>query len=86
MFADKINFKLMTATEEVVKINKIKEVLFFKEKSQRWLADQLGAGYNTMANWCNNKNQPHLKDLKRIAEVLNVNIKDLLYDTPVKAE
>ena len=76
----------MKNAAEVEKINKLKEVLFFKGQSQRWLADKLDVGYNTMANWCNNKNQPHLKDLKRIAEVLNVNIKELLYDTPVKPE
>lgn len=66
------------------RLNRIKEVLVNKGVSQKWLAAELGVGTNTMANICNNINQPHLKDLKRIAELLNVNIKELLYDTPVK--
>lgn len=66
------------------RINRVKEVLVNKDKSQVWLAEQLDRNVNTIASICNNISQPHLKDLKRIAEILNVNIKDLLYDTPVK--
>jgi transcriptional regulator with XRE-family HTH domain len=66
------------------KINRVKEVLVENDKSQKWLAEKLGVGPNTIANICNNLTQPHLGDLKQIAKLLNVNIKDLLYDTPVK--
>lgn len=66
------------------RINRIKEVLVNKEKSQKWLSEELGRSTTTIASICNNINQPHLKDLKRIAELLNVNIKELLYDTPIK--
>jgi transcriptional regulator with XRE-family HTH domain len=66
------------------RINRIKEVLVNKDVTQKWLSERLGRDPNTVAKFCNNKTQPHLKDLKRIAEILNVNIKDLLYDTPVK--
>ena len=66
------------------RINRVKEVLINKERSQKWLSEKLDKSTNTVASMCNNITQPHLKDLKRIAELLNVNIKDLLYDTPVK--
>ena len=69
---------------KAVKINRIKEVLLNKDKSQKWLSEELEKSTNTIASMCNNITQPHLKDLKRIAELLNVNIKELLYDTMVR--
>ena len=65
-------------------INKIKEVLFFQKKSQKWLAEQLGISTNAMTALCNNKSQPHLKDLKKIAQILDVDICELLYTTKKK--
>jgi transcriptional regulator with XRE-family HTH domain len=62
-------------------INKIKEVLFFKRKTQKWLADELGISTTAMTAICNNKTQPHLKDLKRIAQILDVDICELLVST-----
>jgi transcriptional regulator with XRE-family HTH domain len=63
------------------RINRIKQVLVEKEKSQTWLAEQLGRGRNTITLMCNNKTQPHLRDLKRIAELLEVDIRELLIST-----
>ncbi|NQY11692.1 MAG: helix-turn-helix transcriptional regulator [Flavobacteriales bacterium] len=60
------------------RINRIKELLIIKGMSQRELADKLGENPNTIAAICNNKAQPHLVDLKKIAKVLDVNIKELL--------
>lgn len=85
-------FVLLKPTQKMVKgnprtgdrINCIKEMLVRHSRSQRWLSAELGKTPGTIAAMCNNLSQPHLKDLKRIAELLNVNIKDLLYDTPVK--
>jgi putative transcriptional regulator len=65
-------------------INRIKEVLTEQGRTQRWLATQINKDPNTIASICNNLSQPHLKDLKKIAALLNVNIKELLYDTEVK--
>lgn len=67
--------------ETVDDINKIKEVLFFQKKSQKWLAEQLGISTTAMTAICNNKSQPHLKDLKRIAQILDVDIRELLIPT-----
>jgi transcriptional regulator with XRE-family HTH domain len=72
----------MEETED--EINKIKEVLFFQKKSQKWLAEQLGISTTAMTAICNNKAQPHLKDLKRIAKILDVDICELLVTTKKK--
>ena len=63
------------------RINRIKEVLVIQGMSQKALAEQLGKTANTIALICNNKSQPHLKDLKRIAEILDVDIRELLVAT-----
>jgi len=63
------------------RINRIKEVLVIKGMSQKELAAALGKNPNTIASICNNKAQPHLKDLKRIAEILEVDIRELLVPT-----
>lgn len=60
------------------RINKIKEVLVRKGVSQKELATQLNKNEHTVSNWCINKSQPHLKELKKIAEILEVDICDLL--------
>jgi putative transcriptional regulator len=63
------------------KLNKIKDTLTKQGRSQRWLAKELDIHFTTIAAWCNNLRQPTLTDLNKIAEILDVNIKDLLYDT-----
>ena len=63
------------------RINRIKEVLVIKGVSQKELAAQLGKNPNTVTAMCNNKSQPHLKDLKRIAVILDVDIRELLVPT-----
>ena len=63
------------------RINRVKEVLVIKGMIQKELANQLGEIPNTITSICNNKSQPHLKDLKPIAEILNVDIRELLDST-----
>lgn len=60
------------------KINRLKVVLVEKEKSGKWLADQLGKSTCTVSKWCSNTTQPDLQTLNKIANLLNVNIKNLL--------
>lgn len=66
------------------KINKIKEVLVRKGVSQKELASQLEKNEHTVSNWCINKSQPHLKDLQKIAQILDVDICELLVSTKEK--
>jgi len=45
---------------------------------QIWLAEQLGKSYNMVHSYAQNKRQPSIDDLYKIAEILNVDIKELL--------
>lgn len=62
----------------MAKINRLKVVLVEKDKSGKWLADQLGKSTCTVSKWCQNSIQPDLNTLDRISKLLDVDIKDLL--------
>lgn len=62
-------------------INKIKVVLAEKKRTNRWLAEQLGKDPATISKWCTNSSQPDLSTLKKVAGLLDVDIKDLLWPT-----
>ena len=59
-------------------INRIKVVLVEKNLSSKWLAEQLNKNEATISRWCTNDVQPTLKTLVNIAEVLKVDVTDLL--------
>ena len=59
-------------------INKIKVMLVEKKRTSKWLAEQLGKNPATVSKWCTNTSQPDLQTLTRIAELLEVDTKDLL--------
>jgi|TARA_B110000027_G_C15930140_1_gene216531 transcriptional regulator with XRE-family HTH domain len=59
-------------------VNRIKEVLEEKGIKQTWLAEKLGKSYNMVNGYVQNRQQPRLEVLKQIAEILDVNLKDLL--------
>lgn len=61
-------------------INRLKVVLVEKEKSGKWLADQLGKSTCTVSKWCSNTTQPDLQTLDSISKLLDVSIRDLLLD------
>ena len=58
--------------------NRIKAVLAEKEKSNKWLAGKVRRDETTVSRWCTNKVQPKLDMLGEIANVLNVEIGDLI--------
>lgn len=62
-------------------MNRIKEVLEEKGIKQVWLAEQLGKTFNTVNGYVQNRKQPSLEILYKIAEILQVNAKDLLVDS-----
>jgi putative transcriptional regulator len=62
-------------------INCIQAVLIRKKMSQKELASLTGKSMNTISAICTNKSQPHLKDMKSIAEILDVDIRELLIAT-----
>jgi len=59
-------------------MNRIKEVLEEKGIKQVWLADKLGKSYNMVNSYVQNRTQPSLEVLFKIAEILKVNVKDLI--------
>ena len=59
-------------------INRLKIVLAEEQKSNKWLAEQLGKDQATISKWVTNASQPDLKNLLRIAKALNVDIARLL--------
>ncbi|KGF16051.1 helix-turn-helix transcriptional regulator [Prevotella amnii] len=62
-------------------INRIKVVLVEKQRTSKWLAEQLGKSENTVSKWCSNKTQPSLDTLLEIALVLDIDIRELLVST-----
>ena len=63
------------------KINRIKVMLAEKEKTNKWLAEQVGKDPATISKWCTNTAPPSLEMLLQIAKVLNVEVKDLLRES-----
>ncbi|WP_438988920.1 helix-turn-helix domain-containing protein [Polaribacter sp.] len=57
-------------------MNRIKAVL--KDINLSWLANKLGKSYNMADGYMQNKQQPHLEVLNNIAEILDVDIKQLI--------
>lgn len=59
-------------------MNRIKEVLQEKGIKQVWLSEKLEKSLNMVNEYCNNRRQPSLEDLYKIAEILQVDVKELL--------
>ena len=59
-------------------INRIKMVSFEKKRTSRWLSEQLGVTPSTVSKWCTNTSQPDVACLLKIADLLEVDIKELL--------
>lgn len=62
-------------------MNRIKEVLEQKGIKQKWLAEQLGKSYNMVNSYAQNRRQPSLEGLYKIAEILDVEVKELLTES-----
>lgn len=59
-------------------INRLKIVLAEEQRSNKWLAEQLGKDQGTISKWVTNTTQPDLMNLMRIAKALNVDVSRLL--------
>ena len=59
-------------------MNRIKEVLEEKGIKQVWLAEKLGKSYNMVNGYVQNRRQPSLEDLYKIAKILDVDTAQLL--------
>ena len=68
----------------MAKLNRLKAVLVEQDKTSKWLAEQVGKSACTVSKWCNNRVQPDLNTLDKIATLLEVDWRDLL--TPSNQE
>ena len=59
------------------KYNRIKIVLAEQEKSAKWLAEQLDRDKSTVSRWCTNDMQPTIETFYKIAEVLDIDVREL---------
>ena len=59
-------------------LNQLKLVLVKKKKNNKWLAEQLNVNQTTVSKWCTNTSQPDLATLKRISELLDVNVSEII--------
>ena len=68
----------MYISMQEIPINRLKAVLAEKQKTGKWLADQLNKSETTVSRWCRNEIQPSMETLLEIAKLLDIDIKDLL--------
>jgi len=61
-------------------MNRIKEILDERGIKQTWLAEQLGKSFNMVNAYAQNRHQPPMDVLYKIADILQVSVKDLLVD------
>ena len=73
----------MSNNQQIV-MNRIKVTLVEKQKTNRWLAEQMGKSENTISRWCSNKSQPSIAQLQEIANLLDVDVRNLIM--PVKGK
>lgn len=59
-------------------LNRIKVVLVEKKRTSKWLSEQMGVTPSTVSKWCTNSSQPDLNNLLKIADLLDVDIKELI--------
>lgn len=65
-------------------MNRIKSVLEKKRLTQTWLSGELGKSYNMVNAYVQNRRQPSLEVLYDIANILNVDVKQLLISNKKK--
>ena len=59
-------------------MNRIKEVLKERGIKQTWLAEKLGKSFKIVNSYACNRTQPPLDTLYQIADILNIDVKELL--------
>ncbi|MBP8687641.1 MAG: helix-turn-helix transcriptional regulator [Prevotella sp.] len=62
-------------------LNRIRVALAEKNKSNKWLAEQIGVSVITMSRWVNNRMQPSLDQLVKMAKALDIDVTELINRT-----
>ena len=58
-------------------INRIKVVLVEKKRTNKWLAEKLENNETTVSRWCTNEVQPSMDKLIAIAELLEIDVREV---------
>ena len=75
---DCVTIRCQDSMQEKPDINRLKVVLVEKKRTNKWLAEQLGKDQATVSKWCTNTIQPTLETLLKIANILEVDVRELL--------
>ena len=59
------------------KLNRLKVLLAEKDRTNKWLAEQLGKDPATISKWVTNTAQPSLENAVEIAKCLEVDLNEL---------
>lgn len=62
-------------------INRLKAVLAEHGKTSKWLAEQLQKNETTISRWCTNDVQPSMENLIAVANLLGIDVKELIHST-----
>lgn len=62
-------------------INRLIAVFAEKQKTTKWLASQLNKSETTVSRWCRNEIEPSVETMAQIADLINIDIKELLNST-----
>lgn len=68
------------------RMNRIKEVLKEQGRTQTWLSEKIEKSYVIVTNYCNNNAQPSIEVLRKIAKILDVDVRVLLVPTKDDSE
>jgi transcriptional regulator with XRE-family HTH domain len=60
------------------RINRLKVVLAEKQRTNKWLANELDINPSTVSKWCTNSSQPDVTLLLRISKLLDVELEELI--------
>lgn len=69
---------MRSITMDSKNLNRIKAMLAEKNRTSKWLAEQLGKDPATVSKWCTNTTQPSLDILIKISELLEIDYTELV--------
>lgn len=70
--------QILATMSEHKDLNRIKVMLVEKKKTSKWLAERLDKAPATISKWCTNASQPTLDVLVDIADLLGVDVRELI--------
>lgn len=72
---------MKTSVMSPIKMNLIKEFLKEQGLNQKWHAEKIGKSYVLVTNNCDNNSEHNIEVLRKIAEVLDIDVRYLPVST-----